>query len=656
MNRIGKARRSALLGGSAIMVALFASSSAQAQCVGSAPFAFGGIAADFGPTAAGAAASVNSLISVLNTSNTAFLTQTNAFISAPPNPQPDQTGGGVWTRGIGGRINNESVGVLTVGVPNAFNASGTITCNTKTRTDFGGYQAGVDVAKLNVGGVNIHAGTTVGYVEANARDVSPPPPGATFKGNFQIPFAGVYAALTYGGFFLDAQVRADFYEMNLTDPTNGIFGQNLSASGTTFTSNVGYNYAFNNSWFVEPSAGVVWSRVDPDPLNVSGSLILAAPGVAPPTNVRIGEIESLLGRASVRFGTNFTTDNLALQPFVTLSVFHEFAPSVGSSITTSFSSLIGPSPEINSTLLSSRVGTYGQFAVGMAGQVLNTGWLGYARVDFRTGDNIDGISVNGGIRYQFTPEQIAAAIGKAPIYKAPPAAVPVAYNWTGFYLGGYAGTTWGSTHWVSVFPPFNRVNPDFAGVVAGGQIGYNYQIGHTVVGLEGDLGWTNAKGARSCPNQFFFTCENHMDWLSTVTGRLGYAWDRVLVYGKGGFATARVDERTSFNPDSQPLFPLFLPPAAPGNGFTDLTPPVPSVQSARRTPVGWTLGAGVEFGLTPNWSAKAEYLYYDLGRNTYTFTASTFTNTVTIRETGNLVRVGVNYRFADLFAPIVTKY
>ena len=596
----------------------------------------------FDSLAAGAAASVNSLVSVLNTANTAFLTQTNAFIGSPPNPTPNQVGGGVWARGIGGRVDTDSTGVVTVAPNPIFGAGGTITCNTTTRTDFAGYQAGVDLARLNVGGTNLHFGATAGYVEANAKDITTGV--AASRGNFQIPFAGVYAALTYGGFFVDAQVRADFYEMSLADPSNGVFNQNLNARGTTVSSNVGYYHPLANSWFIEPSAGIVWSRVNVDPLNISGTLVLGS-GLAPPSRINIGDVESILGRASIRLGTNFTTGNVALQPFVTASLLHEFGADVISTSSTSFGAVnLGAIPDVTSTLNSSRVGTYGQFAVGIAGQVIDTGWLGYARVDFRTGENIEGISVNGGIRYQFTPEQIAAVAGggKGPVYKAPPAVVPVAYNWTGFYVGGYVGTTWGSTNWTFVVPPaFTRTSPDFDGFVGGGQIGFNYQIGSTVIGFEADIGGSNAKGALACPNAFFFTCESHMDWLSTITGRIGYTWGRTLFYAKGGFAAARMTEQTVWNPDGAPVIVALTG-----------TPPTPTTQASTATPTGFTIGAGFEFGLTPNWSAKAEYLYYDLGNTNYTFTADTFTNVAKVHETGNLVRLGLNYRFTSLGLPL----
>src|SRR5262249_27120351 len=220
MNGISRTRKTVFLGGIAAVLGVIASSAAQAQCVNS-PVG-GADLTPFVPFARGS--SVNSMVSVLNTVTSAYLTQTNAFISAPPNPQPDQQGGGVWTRGIGGRVDTTANGVTSLigfapGVVPPTPA-GNIACQTKTRTDFGGYQSGADLARLNVGGWNLHGGATVGYVEADAKDVSV---GGTFRGNFQVPFVGLYGAATYGGFFADGQVRWDFFQNNALDVANGLF-------------------------------------------------------------------------------------------------------------------------------------------------------------------------------------------------------------------------------------------------------------------------------------------------------------------------------------------------------------------------------------------------------------------------------------------------
>ena len=85
-----------------------------------------------------------------------------------------------------------------------------------------------------------------------------------------MPFVGLYTAFTKGGFFLDGQVRWDFFQNQLTDRNNGLRGQELDAHGVSLTGNVGYNQALGGGWFIEPSGGVVWSRVSVNPLNVAG--------------------------------------------------------------------------------------------------------------------------------------------------------------------------------------------------------------------------------------------------------------------------------------------------------------------------------------------------------------------------------------------------
>src|SRR5262249_31827953 len=147
---------------------------------------------------------------------------------------------------------------------------------------------------LNAGGsgVNVHFGVTAGYFQANTRDVTPGgsftnpnfPPGSFFPafngilttppGSFaeasQVPFVGVYSALTKGNFFADGQVRWDFYQGILSDPNNGIASQPIDARGIAVTGNVGYHQPLRNNWFIEPSAGVIWSHVNVDSINVPG--------------------------------------------------------------------------------------------------------------------------------------------------------------------------------------------------------------------------------------------------------------------------------------------------------------------------------------------------------------------------------------------------
>jgi outer membrane immunogenic protein len=197
------------------------------------------------------------------------------------------------------------------------------------------------------------------------------------------------------------------------------------------------------------------------------------------------------------------------------------------------------------------------------------------------------------------------------------------FTWTGFYVGingGYLFDTGNSNR--SGFGGFgNSSSGD--GYSIGGTIGYNYQIGNVVVGLEGDLAYVELNGRNSSTfgvgNGFN---SNDMSYLGTFRGRLGYAIDRFLIYGTGGLAFADQNNNSNFG------------------GF--------GRSSNNDIKFGYTIGGGVEYAFTNNWSVKAEYLCYDLGRsNNLTFIAGPgggfFNNSSDNR--GNIVRAGINYRF-----------
>ena len=106
---------------------------------------------------------------------------------------------------------------------------------------------------------------------------------------------------------------------------NGLFNQGLDARGVSCTLNIGYNHQLGNGWFIEPSAGVIVSRVEVDPLGNSSTLpLLNNPAFGIPGTLQINDIKSTLGRLSVRTGTTIVTDKVIWQPFATASVFHEF--------------------------------------------------------------------------------------------------------------------------------------------------------------------------------------------------------------------------------------------------------------------------------------------------------------------------------------------
>jgi len=203
---------------------------------------------------------------------------------------------------------------------------------------------------------------------------------------------------------------------------------------------------------------------------------------------------------------------------------------------------------------------------------------------------------------------VAADLSVAPLYKAPPSEVTQAYNWTGFYFGVNGGGGWGSSRWQGV----DRVG--LSGGQVGGTAGYNWQIGKAVVGVEGDVDWSGLQGTATstlCPGG---SCGTSDTWLSTVRGRVGYAFDRVLPYVTGGLAVGDIQAAT---------------PGLPGGSNTN---------------AGWTLGGGIELALPGNWSAKAEYLHVDLGAfNCGTGCGVLPNENVSLHQ--DVFRAGVNYHF-----------
>ena|SRR5579863_441025 len=202
----------------------------------------------------------------------------------------------------------------------------------------------------------------------------------------------------------------------------------------------------------------------------------------------------------------------------------------------------------------------------------------------------------------------AADLSVAPLYKAPPAVPVPAYNWSGFYLGINGGGGWGNSNWSSA-GGFN-----LSGGQVGGTAGMNWQAGHAVFGLEGDADWSGIRGTAApglCPG-----CATNNDWLATVRGRAGYAFDRFMPFVTGGLAVG------------------------------DIRATAPGFAGATQTNAGWTVGGGLEFALSNNWTAKAEYLHVDLGNMNCGFSCGAAAgNNVSLRE--DVVRGGVNYRFGN---------
>jgi opacity protein-like surface antigen len=669
-----KARQGRFLAGIAFAAAISTGSGAFAQnCTTTAS---GPGAASFGgplqAAAAAGGAAAGSFAGALGNMSTAFLSQQgSAFVSAPGDPKPDQPGGGVWVRGVGGEVTNKfssnSTGTITSAAglapfffppAGALNTQATANCPGSVRETFAGAQVGQDIARLNWGGWNLHWGTTAGYLSSHATAST----GAT--SDFQVPFLGTYLVATYGRFFSDIMVREEFYSANLNDATVGLFGQQVGAHGVSVAVSAGYNFALANNWFIEPSGGFIWSRTNVDSFNISGGT--GANGIV--STFATAPIESEIGRLSVRVGTTISSGYMIWQPFASASVLHEFAGNVtstASSLPNGAFAFIGPfTAPITLTGANSttRVGTYGQYSLGLAAQVANTGWLGFVRVDYRNGSNIEGWTGNAGVRYQFTPEMVAAVMPtKAPV-KAMGTVIPPTY-WTGFYVGGFLGMAYGKTDIRFVGDPgAASTNPRVLGALGGGQIGYNYQVNRWVFGVEGDVGAANLHGAKTCGTDSgkdatgaevrfspaLLNCQNVVNWMATAAARIGYAWDRTLFYVKAGGAWAddQVNVSCIFGPVNGTLgagnTACVNRAVALTNGFST---------SGHRS--GWLIGYGTEFDLGRNWSAKAEYDYIDFGSRT-----ALATDGITIlKDSGAIsqVKIGVNYRFSGP-AAVVARY
>ncbi len=228
----------------------------------------------------------------------------------------------------------------------------------------------------------------------------------------------------------------------------------------------------------------------------------------------------------------------------------------------------------------------------------------------------------------------------APPPRAPAAYIPMApvYNWTGFYIGGNLGAGFSKGSYSDTAgSTFNSSNSNTS-FLGGGQVGVNYEfMGGAIIGAEAMFDWapntnntmtatvTSPGGAVTTG-----TAQFNNRWLTTATGKLGYAWDRVMLYGKGGWAwVGQSNSNVSVT--------------APGGAV------IPASLSSNSTLGGWTAGVGVEWAFAGNWSARAEYDYIGLQNQNYTVTttnaAFTGDRIGTSSRSIQLVTAGLNYKF-----------
>jgi outer membrane immunogenic protein len=207
--------------------------------------------------------------------------------------------------------------------------------------------------------------------------------------------------------------------------------------------------------------------------------------------------------------------------------------------------------------------------------------------------------------------------------RVPVPALPAVYNWTGVYLGVNGGWGDGNSNWTNGTAGETGRFP-ISGYTVGGTVGANYQIGAYVLGIEGDVDWTNPRGGSGS------TCgaisdlvppptgrRTQSEWLATIRGRVGYAFDRYLIYGAGGAAFANIQ-----------------------------TGLIPSSTFDSTTEAGWTVGGGLEVCFAPNWTARVEYLFLDLPNVTCTTVGNcggAAGSVVSFDE--SVVRADVNFKF-----------
>ena len=221
---------------------------------------------------------------------------------------------------------------------------------------------------------------------------------------------------------------------------------------------------------------------------------------------------------------------------------------------------------------------------------------------------------------------------------APPPVVAPIYNWTGFYIGANGG--WGSSHncWDFVTAGGAVVAEgcrDASGGVIGGQIGYRWQMGQFVFGLEGQGDWADLSGSHVSLINPAFSTRTRIDAIGLFTGQIGLAWNQALLYVKGGAAVT--DNRYDI--------------------FT--TVGGINVASADATRWGAALGVGFEYGFTPNWSIGVEYDHLFMGHANNSFSV---VNPIVagalnrINQDVDMVTLRLNYRFGGYGGPIVSRY
>jgi outer membrane immunogenic protein len=285
-----------------------------------------------------------------------------------------------------------------------------------------------------------------------------------------------------------------------------------------------------------------------------------------------------------------------------------------------------------------------------------------------------------------------AAADLKPVVKARPvvAPVPIAYDWTGFYVGGHLGALRGTADFGSVTENTNGLFPGFitngglplvgpglvlvpsrfgtipaasgtnTGFTGGGQIGYNWQVTNWVFGFEADASWARVRAGATfnVPDPFLIatltgTTVAQIDWTASLRARAGYSFDRLLVYATGGAAIAGGKVNSSFTL-TNPIPGIFFP--IPFAGTT--------TASENFTRFGWTVGGGIEYAIDRNWSVAGEYRYSHYGSKSVTLantdpagpaSLGIIPQSVSMRLSTDEATLRLNYRW-DPSPAVVARY
>jgi outer membrane immunogenic protein len=249
--------------------------------------------------------------------------------------------------------------------------------------------------------------------------------------------------------------------------------------------------------------------------------------------------------------------------------------------------------------------------------------------------------------------------------------IPMPTLWEGLYVGGHGGGGWNTAtvddHYDYNGDPQSRNEANGSGLIAGGQIGYNFQWGNIVFGPEADLGYLGLSGSRSVglppsseclANAGSRPCELNANYSVSgglyggITGRIGYAMDDVLLYAKGGVAFLDSDIKAKYTGQNcSTVGTCGVNPTPPANASTF------NFENSE-TLTGWTVGGGIEYALSQEWSVKLEYQHFDFGSTSFKHDGeyniqgtpwhSTLKGNAEISHTVDAIKVGVNFHFDSM--------